>query len=57
MFLEELESEIVLAKRILASWSFAKDPIGWKGIQGIQTTGQTVLQYTTNPYCLCIYVD
>jgi hypothetical protein len=25
MFLEEVASEIVLAKRILASWSFAKE--------------------------------
>jgi hypothetical protein len=32
MFLVEVESEIVLAKRILASWSFAKDPIGWNGM-------------------------
>ncbi len=32
MFLRELASESVLANRILASVSLAKEPIGWYGI-------------------------
>ncbi len=32
MFLEDEASEIVFASLILASFSFVKEPIGWKGI-------------------------